>query len=1398
MALPELTGEINFTANDQAFDQVTAKAAKANQVLTGTQRAMQQLTNHLALLNTESRDGSFFDAAGKKLGISDIINRLPKGSAGGATTIEEIAESYSNYITNAKMAAEMTERFGTNIEKLGQANLGTFTNKIDEMRDKTDALINRQATLEAAKPPPKKGLDQEVDFANIARQGAAAIPGFSPMEGQMLAKLFEILPPITLRTALFAGALGVMGAAAVGAVAGINSAANAIREFEQTQNLKQKIGVTFETADVDGAISEVQADLDSRLSKEKVMQILLQVDPTSAIADLDKFGALAAVVQGYADSFGLNWEQSFTGIAEAIEGGNGAYLEQVGAIGSADAAYLNYAKSQGKNVSQLTALEKQQALYNAVLEKLGPLADTAAGGVDHLRDSNEQIQSALADAAAAFGNWTVALLDPQASSMADWWAGKLDSLTTIFRTFEQELNQSASESRVAVTLSPEDGANFDALREARDNTNASLISAKANLANAEGQGNDALAEEVRNKIEDLERRLGALNTAIDQAKDNAAAGIPISPVVSGDAADQATLDTLNQQREIIIASIKSTKAQMLEAAFAQDTATHDKLATELDYLEERSKVVGSAIEEATADALNEKPIAQLAPGNAGEEVYKLQAEYAKKLADEQALLVLSTLAVKQAQDELSAEDFAAAFNAGDTDTLNKNETSVSNAVAMQTEAQARMDLLRAEQSYMIAHAQLEAAQIEGNASLVASATANENAAAETLSHARESALAVGQIDAWVESINRVGPAFEASIAAAKASGPNLVPVDQWTAAIDGFRTGLIANPVVVPTVMGPATQAEATIINPGDGDSARFDNEGALAESTQATAEATQQAVASSNLLLVTRNAVKAATTEVKAAEDAYNVALASGTASQQNAALVSLNTAKAKQLTAQEAAKAALAQYEEAKALFISTTALGNNAQANEESAAANRKNAQATDQNADALLRTSQVAGMAVDAVSGLPVAFDTAALNAKQLEAALVDLEIQLMNIESAAANVGFSIAQRLVPSMGISGALQQGTEWAGQARQVRESFEGINDARLAQGEDPYGQQVLDTAMNALTDNWQAYATDATASMDQVGGAGKDHAKEMEQVASQINDALDGMVRGVLKDSTSGLIDLDALLPRVDTVDENARRMADVAVKGFQSPWYEGLKGMFSPDVFAGGEAAVKTAAANMVREHQKGLSTMLFDADAAAQQVFEQIQAKQRTDEFVAEIREKVKALGADVEGFDIKTALGIELNDDDQAARAGGAARKSALSQVLSFEEIIAQMQTLGQATESPLVGLLEPKEENNEKIKATGKDTITIAGEAMVSQATDGKYGEKSITAIVSQLKTKEVEIKAAGVTLADWLGGSMVTRFESNVPSGLLDILVTNLIPLMAAQQAGDKERTSSTTNLN
>jgi hypothetical protein len=214
--------------------------------------------------------------------------------------------------------------------------------------------------------------------------------------------------------------------------------------------------------------------------------------------------------------------------------------------------------------------------------------------------------------------------------------------------------------------------------------------------------------------------------------------------------------------------------------------------------------------------------------------------------------------------------------------------------------------------------------------------------------------------------------------------------------------------------------------------------------------------------------------------------------------------------------------------------------------------------------------------------------------------------------------------------------------------------------------------------------------------------------------------------------------------------------------------------------------------MVRAHQEGLSTMLYDADAAAQKVIEQLQGKQNMDAFVAQVREKVKALGKDVKDLDIKKALGIDM-EEEMAAGGGGGGRVPALSKVLSFDQIIAQMKDLAK-NESPLVGMLEPKEAGKEKLKTAGKESASTAGEALVTQSTEGKYGEKAINGVVTQLKSKETEVRQSGQQVADWLGGALLERFSATVPSGLLDILVDHLVERIEKATAKQEERTSGT----
>lgn len=102
----------------------------------------------------------------------------------------------------------------------------------------------------------------------------------------------------------------------------------------------------------------------------------------------------------------------------------------------------------------------------------------------------------------------------------------------------------------------------------------------------------------------------------------------------------------------------------------------------------------------------------------------------------------------------------------------------------------------------------------------------------------------------------------------------------------------------------------------------------------------------------------------------------------------------------------------------------------------------------------------------------------------------------------------------------------------------------------------------------------------------------------------DALKSKVAGVL----SGALDVGVgvkasdLLPRQDEINEDARRLADVAVNGYASPWAAYLNSKF-PGLFgeAFGKTDVKTLAAQKLRDFEDGMAPELIDKERAKERL-----------------------------------------------------------------------------------------------------------------------------------------------------------------------------------------------------
>jgi len=425
-------------------------------------------------------------------------------------------------------------------------------------------------------------------------------------------------------------------------------------------------------------------------------------------------------------------------------------------------------------------------------------------------------------------------------------------------------------------------------------------------------------------------------------------------------------------------------------------------------------------------------------------------------------------------------------------------------------------------------------------------------------------------------------------------------------------------------------------------------------------------------------------------------------------------------------------------------------------------------------------------VDSMSGLPIAFDIAKQKGDALSGTLNQLIADAQNLGAAAANSSFSLARGLIPSLGIGGALQQGQQFQQQSQALTNSFLQANNQRVQAGQSPLDTKALDFALGGLQQFQQAFVQDATRAADDIGGA-------VSGIGDQINDALGGVIEGILSPTTGGLVPddiMESLLGREDTVDENARRLADVAVNGFKSPWVDGLRDLqlIPEEVFAEGEEAVRRFAAEGVRKHTAGLTNEFYSVDAAVQQVIEKLQANQNRAAFLDQVREQVKAVAGDIDDLDLQEALGIDVAPQ-RAARA----QRSALEGLPTPEEIAAQFDALLKG-ESPLSKAFEITPEQQGTITENTAGTIAIAGEAMVTQAETGAYGQRSMDAIIASIETKKVEIAKSGREAGDWLGTALLEEFKTSVPKGLLDIMIIQLVPLLAAAQANAVERTGGT----
>ena len=251
--------------------------------------------------------------------------------------------------------------------------------------------------------------------------------------------------------------------------------------------------------------------------------------------------------------------------------------------------------------------------------------------------------------------------------------------------------------------------------------------------------------------------------------------------------------------------------------------------------------------------------------------------------------------------------------------------------------------------------------------------------------------------------------------------------------------------------------------------------------------------------------------------------------------------------------------------------------------------------------------------------------------------------------------------------------------------------------------------------------------------VGGGGSSIDSELNSLTGRIKSVLSGALR-------SG-IDVSALLPREDAIEEPARRLADIAVRGFESPWTEYIKTTF-PEIWEQLQSSgdPKGAAASILRDFEAGLRPELLDKNRAKEMVKRALIGDANMSALASEIAAELSA------------EMGISLESAQSAAQS-----------------------VLGAGTGSSGVG--------------------TAFGDGVATGVKDSNAGGRAGAELVRQLAIKGnlTAVYNAGQTHGAQYGSGFLASVGVNLPGGLVAILVAAVTPGVLATVNAQGGRTGA-----
>ena len=252
--------------------------------------------------------------------------------------------------------------------------------------------------------------------------------------------------------------MGLLGKAAKSAaVAGLAVAAakgaQMAYEFGKAGAQINRLETSFaQLASASGESSDEILSSLQRASSGTVDQASLILSANRAImlglgADAEKMGDLMEVARFRGRAMGLTTQQAFNDIVTGVGRMSPMILDNLGIVVDSEAAYIEYATALGTTASELSEVQKKQALLNTVLETgkkqindAGGLADDSADAYEHFEASIKTLGSSITKVGDEAGAISVAV-DGLADGV-DWvndrtliWIDNLKNARTIIDHF---------------------------------------------------------------------------------------------------------------------------------------------------------------------------------------------------------------------------------------------------------------------------------------------------------------------------------------------------------------------------------------------------------------------------------------------------------------------------------------------------------------------------------------------------------------------------------------------------------------------------------------------------------------------------------------------------------------------------------------------------------------------------------------------------------------------------------------------------------------------------------------------------------------------------------------------------------------------------------------------------